>query len=84
VSAITVSTARLRAVGPGTRYTSQYEERTPRTDIAEALREAADQIEVGDVQLVSERKERAVTIPERPRFEVELERLIIITDSETG
>jgi len=31
--------------------------------------------------LVSDAKEQTVTVPERPRFEVELERL---TDSETG
>ena len=57
------------------------EEETPRTEIAEALRDAADQIESGDVTLVSDAKEQDVTVPERPLFEVELERL---TDSETG
>ena len=59
----------------------KIEEETPRTEIAEALRDAADQIESGDVTLVSDTREQAVTVPERPRFEVELERL---TDSETG
>lgn len=57
------------------------EEETPRTEIAEALREAADQIETGNVTLSSGAEERTVTVPERPRLEVELERL---TDSETG
>ena len=57
------------------------EEAVPRTEIAEALRNAADQIESGDVTLVSDAEDQTVTLPERPRFEVELERL---TDSETG
>jgi len=57
------------------------EQEIPRTEIAEALRDAAGQIESGDVLLVSDAKEQTVTVPERPRFEVELERL---TDSETG
>lgn len=57
------------------------EERVPRTEIVEALREAAAQIESGDVTLVNGRHEQTLTVPERPRFEVELERL---TDSETG
>ncbi len=57
------------------------EEQTSRTKIAETLRDAADQIEAGDVQLVSDTKEQTVAVPEQPRFEVELER---VTDSETG
>jgi len=57
------------------------EQEIPRTEIAEALRDAAGQIESGDVSLVSDAKEQTVTVPEHPRFEVELERL---TDSETG
>jgi amphi-Trp domain-containing protein len=57
------------------------EKRAARAEIAEALRDAADRIEAGDVQLVSDTEERTVTVPDRPRFEVELERL---TDSETG
>lgn len=57
------------------------EEEVPRTEIAKALRDAADQIESGDVRLVSDAKEQTATVPERPQFEVELERL---TDSETG
>jgi len=57
------------------------EEQVTRTDIAEALRDAAEQIESGDVQLTSDTEEQTVTVPESPRFEVELERL---TDSETG
>jgi amphi-Trp domain-containing protein len=52
-----------------------------KTEIADALRNAAEQIESGDVQLVSDTKEQTVTVPESPQFEVELERL---TDSETG
>jgi amphi-Trp domain-containing protein len=57
------------------------EEQTKRTAVAEALREAANEIESGDVQLMSGTQEHSVTVPENPRFEVELERL---TDSETG
>jgi amphi-Trp domain-containing protein len=57
------------------------EEEVPRTEIAETLRDSADQIESGDVMLVDGEKERTATVPDRPRFEVELERL---TDSETG
>ena len=52
-----------------------------RTEVAEALRDAADQIESGDVQLTSDTEDRTVTVPEHSLFEVELERL---TDSETG
>ncbi len=57
------------------------EEEMPITEIAEALRDAADQIETGEVRLVSDTEDQIVTVPEHPRFEVELERL---TDSETG
>jgi len=57
------------------------EEALPRTEIADALHRAADQIESGDVDLVAGAEEQTVTVPDRPRFEVELERL---TDSETG
>lgn len=57
------------------------EAETTRADIAAALRDAADEIESGDVRLGDGAKEQTVTVPERPRFEVELERL---TDSETG
>ena len=57
------------------------EKQVMRTDIARALRDAADEIESGDVHLVSDTDELSVTVPERSRFEVELERL---TDSETG
>lgn len=57
------------------------EEEVPRAEIAEALHDAADQIGSGDVTLASDTDERAVTVPDHPRFEVELERL---TDSETG
>jgi amphi-Trp domain-containing protein len=57
------------------------EERRTRSEIAEALREAATQIESGSVDLESETNGLDVSIPETPRFEVELERL---TDSETG
>ncbi|WP_123534712.1 amphi-Trp domain-containing protein [Halosimplex salinum] len=57
------------------------EEQASRTEISEALRDAADQVESGDVTLVSATAEQTVTVPENPRFEVELERL---TDSESG
>lgn len=57
------------------------EERLARTGIAKALGDAAEQIESGSVHLESGNEDREVTIPETPRFEVELERL---TDSETG
>lgn len=57
------------------------EERVTRTEIADALRETADQLDAGTVRLASETDDRSVTVPERPRVEVELERL---TDSETG
>lgn len=56
-------------------------EQVPRSAIATALRDAADQIESGTVQLASAEQERSVDVPETPLFEVELERL---TDSETG
>ncbi|WP_336326005.1 amphi-Trp domain-containing protein [Halovenus sp. HT40] len=57
------------------------ETQSSRTEIAEALRDAAEQVESGDVTLRSDTDEQTVAVPERPRFEVELERL---TDSETG
>ncbi|MFC5134178.1 MULTISPECIES: amphi-Trp domain-containing protein [Haloferacaceae] len=57
------------------------EEQATRTEIADALRDAADQVESGDVRLTTDTEERTTSVPERPRFEVELERL---TDSETG
>ncbi len=57
------------------------EDRAERAAISEALRDAADQIESGDVTLGSGAETRTATVPERARFEVELERL---TDSETG
>jgi amphi-Trp domain-containing protein len=57
------------------------ERQIERTEISETLREAADQIESGTVSLASDGEEQTVTIPDRPWFEVELERL---TDSETG
>lgn len=57
------------------------EHQATRTEIAEALRDAAAQIESGDVQLSSATAEQTVAVPDSPRFEVELERL---TDSETG
>lgn len=52
-----------------------------RSEIAQTLAAAADQIESGTVRLESETQERSVSIPEETTFEVELERL---TDSETG
>lgn len=60
---------------------SKTEEAVSRTEIAEALRDAADQIDAGDVTLISDTEQQSVAVPERPRFEVELERL---TDSEIG
>ena len=57
------------------------EEQVTRTEIADALRDAADGVESGDVRLTTDTEERTASVPERPRFEVELERL---TDSETG
>ncbi len=57
------------------------ETQLPRTEIAEALLDAAEQVESGSVSLESDTASQEVTVPEDPRFEVELERL---TDSETG
>ena len=57
------------------------EKQVTRSEIAEALHDAAEQIESGDVTLTSEAEEQIVAVPETPQFEVELERL---TDSETG
>lgn len=57
------------------------EEQVTRTELAEALRDTADQIDTGEVQLASDTAEQTVAVPENPHFEVELERL---TDSETG
>jgi amphi-Trp domain-containing protein len=57
------------------------EQQHTRSEIAEALVAAAEQIESGTVQLASDTETREITIPETSRFEVELERL---TDSETG
>ncbi|QSW98486.1 amphi-Trp domain-containing protein [Haloterrigena alkaliphila] len=57
------------------------EEPQSRSAIAEALIDAAEQIEAGTVHLESTDQEQQVTVPEEPTFEVELERL---TDSETG
>lgn len=59
----------------------ETEEQVTRTEIAEAFRDAVNQIGSGDVQLTSDTDEQIVTVPESPRYEVELERL---TDSETG
>lgn len=57
------------------------EEQIPRAEIAQNLRDAADEIQSGEVQLTSDTQEETVTVPDSPQFEVELERL---TDSETG
>ncbi|WP_435551447.1 amphi-Trp domain-containing protein [Natrinema sp. CGMCC1.2065] len=59
----------------------KLEEQRTRAEISEALRDAAEQVESGSVQLKSETEARDVTVPETARFEIELERL---TDSETG
>lgn len=52
-----------------------------RSEIAETMVAAAEQIETGTVQLESMDQSETVTVPEEATFEVELERL---TDSETG
>ncbi|QLD86105.1 amphi-Trp domain-containing protein [Natronomonas halophila] len=57
------------------------EERRTRADIADALVDAAEEIEAGTVQLGSGTDRRSVEVPEEAAFEVELERM---TDSETG
>ncbi|WP_256296241.1 amphi-Trp domain-containing protein [Haloarchaeobius salinus] len=57
------------------------EEHRSRAEIAEALVAAAEEIGAGSVHLESGTDEQQVSVPENPRFEVELERL---TDSETG
>ena len=57
------------------------EAQSTRAEVANVLRDAADQIESGDVELTSDTEEQTVTVPEEPRLEVELERL---TSSETG
>jgi amphi-Trp domain-containing protein len=57
------------------------EEQTTRAEIADALRDTATRIDSGEVTLASDTDEHTVTVPETPRFEVELERL---TDSATG
>ncbi|MFW5964285.1 MAG: amphi-Trp domain-containing protein [Natronomonas sp.] len=59
----------------------KIEQQHTRSEIAEALVSAAEQIESGTVRLESDTETQEVTVPETPRFEVELERL---TDSETG
>ena len=57
------------------------EEAHTRSEIAQTLAAAAEQIESGTVTLESATQEQTVSIPGNPTFEVELERL---TDSETG
>jgi amphi-Trp domain-containing protein len=57
------------------------ERRLSRTEVAEALRDAAEGVESGSVTLESDTDSREVAVPENPRFEVELE---VLTDSETG
>ena len=52
-----------------------------RSEIAETLAVATEEIESGTVQLSGPEQEREVTVPEEPTLEVELERL---TDPETG
>ncbi len=59
----------------------KLEDSATRTDIADVLRDAAEQVASGSVHLTDGPDEQTVTVPERPRYEVELERL---TDSETG
>lgn len=57
------------------------EEARARAKIAESLVDAAEQIESGTVRLTEGPEEYEFSIPEKPKFEVELERL---TSSETG
>lgn len=57
------------------------EEPQTRSEIAQTLASAAEQIETGTVHLESTDQKHTVTIPDEPTFEVELER---VTDSETG
>jgi len=52
-----------------------------RTEIADALAAAAEDLRSGSVRLAGADGDRRVDVPETPTFEVELERL---TDSETG
>lgn len=59
----------------------KLEESRSRGEIADTLVEAAEEIRAGTVHLESATDDQQITIPETPRFEVELER---ITDSETG
>jgi len=60
-----------------------FKTESPRTRaaIAEALVEAAEQLETGTVTLRGPTQEYEVDVPAEPTFETELERL---TDSETG
>lgn len=57
------------------------EEPKTRTEIARALREAADAIEGGQVELQSGDQEASVPVPDTSTFEVELERR---TDPDSG
>lgn len=57
------------------------EESHTRSEIADALVSAAEQIEAGTVQLGEGSTAQRVAVPDSPMLEVELERL---TDSETG
>ncbi|WP_336037232.1 amphi-Trp domain-containing protein [Halobacterium yunchengense] len=57
------------------------EEPHARSEIADALAAAAEQIDSGTVHLESADHSETVAVPAEPTFEVELERL---TDSETG
>lgn len=59
----------------------KLEKQRSRGEIAETLVEAAEEIRAGTVHLESATDDQQITIPETPRFEIELERLI---DSETG
>jgi len=49
------------------------EERVSRTEIADRLRDAAEQVESGEVLLKSGDEEQTAEVPEKPTFEVELE-----------
>jgi amphi-Trp domain-containing protein len=50
------------------------EEEVDRTGIADRLRDAAEQIESGNVELKSSDQQQTADVPETSTFEVELER----------
>ena len=50
------------------------EQEASRTEIADRLRDAAEQIESGNVRLESANQQQVAEVPETSTFEVELER----------